>query len=287
MSTSFAARLLFLLLGAFSASAFAEDHPIHGLWLWKTMSVMERPEAVGDLRNFCQSQGITEVYVSVTVKGGPAEERVCVALIDALHASGIRVEALFGSDDADEVGHREQLLEHVRAILQFNHTHPADRFDGLHLDIEPQQRPENKGAGNLQFLPGLVQTFRAVSALAGPAGLIVNADIPNKLLKSDLADRRLLLTSIPRVTLMLYELSNPNDGKTPAEKTEKLHKFAENYLAMADDGLTDPKLAKMAIALRTPDYGAQLPAMLTTLDEAFHQNPHYLGWARHAYNDQL
>ena len=56
---------------------------------------------------------------------------------------------------------------------------------------------------------------------------------------------------------------------------------------MAYQGLTEPNLAKMAIALRTPDYLDLLPQMLQKLDEANRANPHYLGWARHSYNDTL
>ena len=41
----------------------------------------------------------------------------------------------------------------------------------------------------------------------------------------------------------------------------------------------------MAIALRTPDYLELLPEMLKKLDDANRSNPHYLGWARHSYND--
>jgi hypothetical protein len=41
----------------------------------------------------------------------------------------------------------------------------------------------------------------------------------------------------------------------------------------------------MAIALRTADYGKLLPQMLQALDDANTTNPHYLGWARHSYND--
>ena len=57
---------------------------------------------------------------------------------------------------------------------------------------------------------------------------------------------------------------------------------------MAYDGIGDtPRLAKMGIGLRTPDYGELLPDMLQSLDEAYRGNPHYLGWARHSYNDYL
>jgi hypothetical protein len=56
---------------------------------------------------------------------------------------------------------------------------------------------------------------------------------------------------------------------------------------MAYDGLNEPKLAKMIIALRTPDYADRLPEMLKSLDEANRANPNYAGCARHSYNDTL
>ena len=131
----------------------------------------------------------------------------------------MRVEALISSVDADEPGApRAKLLAHARAVLQFNERHSGARFDGIHLDIEPQQRPENKGPGNLRFLDGLIAAYRDVAALTRAAGLSLNADIQMKLLKGDLEQRRALLRSIPRVTLMLYELSSPDDGTTAAQK---------------------------------------------------------------------
>jgi hypothetical protein len=51
--------------------------------------------------------------------------------------------------------------------------------------------------------------------------------------------------------------------------------------------LPGQELAEMSVALRTPDYGAQLREMLAALDAANVGNPHYLGWARHSYNDVL
>lgn len=116
---------------------------------------------------------------------------------------------------------------------------------------------------------------------------MLNADIQNKLLKGDVEQRRALLSSLPRFTLMLYELSGPDDGTTDAEKLEKLRQSSEKFFAMAYQGLEALDSAKLAIALRTPDYGPLLPQMLASLDATNHGNPHYLGWARHSYNDVL
>lgn len=278
-----------VLIAAFSHSAFAgQSVSVHGLWVWKGPSVMEAPRGAEMLRDFCKSEDINEVYLSISSHGETMAEAQLTHLIELLHRSNIRVEALISSEDADEPGkHRDKLLGHVREIVQFNRSHAGDRFDGIHLDIEPQQRPENKGAGNLRFLPGLVDAYRAVRELAESARLTVNADIQNKLLKGTLGERRMLLSSLPRITLMLYELSSPNDGENVGQQTEKLRTASQKFLDMAYDGLHDANLAKMDIGLRAPDYGAQLPRMLQALDEANRGNPHYEGWARHSYNDAL
>ena len=280
-----------LLFATLSLPAIAAD--VHGLWVWKSASVLEAPRGAQTLRDFCQSQGINEVYVSVSTRNTASDDDRLARLIALLHGADIRVEALLSSENADEGGkHLDKLLDHVRGIMQFDQTHPSGRFDGIHLDVEPQQRPENKGPGNLRFLPGLVDAYRAVRTLAGSARMPVNADIQNKLLKGDLSQRRMLMSSLPRLTLMLYEVSNPGDGDSAAQKAEKIRAASQKFLEMAYEGLNDPNLAgsnlaKMIIGLRTPDYGDLLPQMLKTLDDAHRTNPHYAGCARHSYNDHL
>jgi hypothetical protein len=278
---------LFVVL-PIAAIAQTTNAPVHGLWLWKSPAVLESTHAAESLLSFCQSENINEVYISISERSEPAEESELAHTITILHRATIRAEALLSSSEADEPGkHRDTLLRHVQEILEFNRKHPAAKFDGIHLDVEPQQRPENKGPGNLRFLPGLAEAFRQVRAITDPAGLTLNADIQNKLLKGDAAQRKMLLTAVPRVTLMMYELSNPNDGETPEQKADKAAKASQKFLTMAYEGLNDRNLAKMAIALRTPDYGDLLPQILKALDEANRANPHYLGWARHSYNDHL
>jgi hypothetical protein len=279
-----------VVFGVFSVAALAGagPAPVHGLWVWKSPTVLEEPHGAETLLAFCRSEGINEVYVSVSERSETAEEERLAHLIVLLHGSNIRVEALLSSAEADEPGkHRDTLLRHVQEIVEFNRRHATDRFDGIHLDVEPQQRPENKGPGNLRFLPDLADAFRAVRAVAEPVGMTVNADIQNKLLKGDPGERKLLLTSVPRVTLMMYELSSPGDGESFEQQAEKAQNSSQKFLDMAYDGLGDRNLAKMVIALRTPDYGELLPQMLKKLDDADGANPHYLGWARHSYNDYL
>ena len=270
-----------------AVTAAAAQAPVHGLWVWKSPDVLAAPHAAETLSEFCKTEGITEVYVSISLKSFESEKPALAHAIAVLHRENVRVEALLSSTEADEPGkHRDTLVEHAQEIVQFNREHTAARFDGIHLDVEPQQRPENKGPGNLRFLPALAEAFRAVRVEAQSAGMTVNADIQNKLLKGSLAERRMLLTSLPRLTLMMYELSSPADGDTAEQKAAKVADLSHNFLDMAYDGLAGQDVARMSIALRTPDYGDLLPRMLATLDDANRANPHYLGWARHCYNDR-
>jgi hypothetical protein len=272
-----------------AAPAAADAQRIHGLWVWKGPAVLAAPQGAERLRDFCRTQGVSEVYLAAFSQGKLADTATLATSIALLQRANVRVEALLSSTDADQPGkHREQLLQRVRAVVNFNRQHAGTRFDGIHLDIEPQQRAENKGAGNLRFLPGLLETFGAVRTLAAAAGLTVNADIQNKLLKGSTAERRALLQSLPRLTLMLYELGGASDGSSRAQKEQQQLLVASRaYLEQAYQDLRGPDLAGLVIALRTPDYGALLPQMLAALDEANGPNPHYLGWARHSYNDAL
>jgi hypothetical protein len=132
---------------------------------------------------------------------------------------------------------------------------------------------------------GSLETYREVRALAKQNRMTVNADIPNKFLKGDLAQREALMSSLPRLKQMLYELSNPSDGSSSIAQADKLRQAGENYFDMAYQGLSATALARMAIGLRTPDYESQLPNMLKTIEDDMSGNPHYLGWAWHSYND--
>jgi hypothetical protein len=286
------ARIVFCMLAAvtcllLSQSGMAQESFVHGLWVWKTPTLLDLPSRGEALRNFCRSNQINEVYLSFSSQnGGAAEEQEMEKLIDLLHRSHIRTEALLSSTDADEPGkHRDKLMEHVNAVVTFNQKHPRGRFDGIHLDLEPQQRQENKGPYNLGFLPGLLDTYRAVRVLAEQNLMTVNADIPNKFLKGDLSQRQGLMSALPRLTLMLYELSSPGDGESPAAQSDKLRQASGKFVALGYEGLSGGNLAKMSIGLRTPDYAQHLPDMLKVVQETLAGNPHYLGWAWHSYND--
>jgi hypothetical protein len=279
------------LLGVFGLvglCAATPKRPSHGLWVWQGPRIIASAAGSERLLEFCRTEGIDEVYLSVADHGDLAGLARFGPVIEDLHRAQVRVEALLSSETADEPGrHRDKLLRQVREVLGFNASHPGQRFDGVHLDIEPQQRPENKGSGNLQFVPGLTAAYRAVWALAEPAGLTVDADIPKKLLEGDVAERRMLLTALPRLTLMLYEVNRPGDGASFDEQSAHLQAVSRQLLVQAYADLNGTPVAMLAIGLRTPDYGEDLGRMLRTLESGLFAQPGFRGWARHSYNDTL
>jgi hypothetical protein len=263
------------------------DQFVHGVWVWRTPILLDLPARGEALRDFCRSNRINEVYLSFTSQNtAEPEQQEIGKLIELLHKSHIRVEALLSSADADGPGkHRDKLMGHVNEVVTFNREHSHQRFDGIHLDIEPQQRQENKGPGNLGFLPNLLDTYHAVLAVAEQNQMTVNADIPNKFLKADASQRQALMSSLPRLTLMLYELSSPGDGQSTAAQADKLRQASTKFIDAAYQGLNGTNLAKLAIGLRAADYQQQLPDMLKLVQDTFAGNPHFLGWAWHSYND--
>src|ERR1700679_2547754 len=71
----------------FSLSAFDGGAPVHGLWVWKSADVLAEPRSADILRDFCKSQGINEVYVSVSARSEASEESRLAHLIRRLTPS--------------------------------------------------------------------------------------------------------------------------------------------------------------------------------------------------------
>jgi hypothetical protein len=273
-----ACRMVASLLFIFSCNAIAQDQTVHGLWVYKTPILLDLPSRGEELRDFCRKNFINEVYLSYTSQnGGDAEQQEIQRVIGLLHNDHIRVEALLVTKDGDQAGaHRDKLMEHVNEVVSYNKGHAHQRFDGIHLDIEPWQREENKAAGNISFLPGLLDAYRAVRAVAEQNEMTVNADISARLFKADPNQRRALMTALPRFTLLLYGVKG---GQS------KLSQAATQNFQLAYQGLDAPNLARMGVGLRYTDYPQQIFEMLRSTQDLLNRNPHYLGWAWNSYND--
>jgi hypothetical protein len=70
-----------------SGAAVAQEPFVHGLWLWKTASVLAAPNSGEALRDFCRAQTVTEVYLSYSPDKADAMEEAEVAGVITLAPS--------------------------------------------------------------------------------------------------------------------------------------------------------------------------------------------------------
>ena len=82
--------LLCLLPGAAAQSQNGQF--VHGLWVWKTPTLLDLPSRGEALRDFCRSNQINEVYLSFTSQNtAEPEQQEIGKLIELLHKSRIRI----------------------------------------------------------------------------------------------------------------------------------------------------------------------------------------------------
>ncbi len=164
------------------------------VWFWRdtgnpfgSQSIVGNPAQENQTVGFFASKGVKRVYGSYG--GRPVTEPAVIAAWNAkLHQAGIQSQALMSENTwiFDDV--RPALLTHITdRVINFNNAPgrtAAQRFDGLHLDIEPQGLPEWSTLTPAQkraYLLDLAETFAAVRAHFVSAGLPafpVFADLP-------------------------------------------------------------------------------------------------------------
>jgi hypothetical protein len=116
------------------------------MWVWNTNGLLASPRAANRLFDFCFRTGLKGIYLSVDFERA-SEHRAAVSLRDdlpygnflgAAHQHGLRVEALAGAPAWAANPYHARATGAVRAIAAFNAKQPAaDRFDGIHFDVEP------------------------------------------------------------------------------------------------------------------------------------------------------
>ncbi|MBK1828474.1 hypothetical protein [Haloferula rosea] len=181
--------------------------PERGTWFWgnTTVPTGSSPHGssvvVGDSAKedaeiaFMTAWGVTRVYGSYGTGPGINAERAKYREWNAkLHAAGIESQLLLSEfdpgDPSTELTNPVSLLNKIQArLIDFNDvaTLPEEKFDALHLDVEPQTLNAWKDSGGgtpairRAFLDDLLQLYLDVRALldgAGYASLPIYADIP-------------------------------------------------------------------------------------------------------------
>jgi hypothetical protein len=151
------------------------DRPLRSaLWLWQSDAVRDG-DGRTTLLDFCRRQGITDLFLQLP--DTPLHH--LAGLLTALHAQGVRVHALDGEPRNALPDRHEHQLARLRAVLAHNAGAPAaQRFDGIHLDIEPHLLPGFASARKPALLRSYLALLQRARALTRPAGLPLGVAIP-------------------------------------------------------------------------------------------------------------
>lgn len=200
-------RTVFALASLFGLAAAAIATPSRGTWFWgnTTVPTGSSPHGssvvVGDSAKedaeiaFMTTWGVKRVYGSYGPGPGIMAERAKYREWNAkLDSAGIESQLLISEfnpgDPSTKLTDPVSLLNKVQLrLIDFNDeaTLPEEKFDALHLDVEPQTLDAWKTSGGgtpairRAFLDDLLQVYLDIRALldgAGYASLPIYADIP-------------------------------------------------------------------------------------------------------------
>ena len=237
-----------------------------GMWVWGTKGRLVDPSATERLLESCERAHVNEVYLSVYPE--LLENPRLPPLVAALQKTGIRVEALMGEATWYKPENRAQMFQSIDAVGAWDAKHPAERFAGIHLDVEPHQLSENKG--NHRFLPVLAEALEEATARAAKSNLTCAADVPRFAIEED---GPAIAHSLSRTFVMLYELRDRSaHGLTKASTS-----LSERAFGTATNG-------RLVVGLSADDYPDDLETMLKAVETAHGGGDHaarYGGWAIH------
>jgi len=128
--------------------------PMRAMWVYRTEPLMESAREQKTLFEFCAKRGITDLFWQCHYENAQngvrtlRDQAPTRAFLHAAHARALRIHALGGDPSHTLTKNHIRVLAMVDALLAFNEAAGGDdeRFDGVHLDIEPHALPQWKTA---------------------------------------------------------------------------------------------------------------------------------------------
>ncbi|MED5018026.1 hypothetical protein P9847_12005 [Paenibacillus chibensis] len=162
-----------LLLAASLLVGF--QSPTQGLkatWVWQTELIEDGGEKLLD---FARQQGINLIYLQIN---RDLPNATYETFIQHAHEGGVAVHALGGDPGWALSVHKDRLLGLADWTMNYNASVPADnRFDGIHLDIEPYVLPQWE-TDQGEVISSWMNNMQAFLDRAKGKGLELGLDIP-------------------------------------------------------------------------------------------------------------
>lgn len=231
------------------------------VYVWRSDRLPHQPGAQSRFFRRIQSQGIVRILVSFTPKqiaalNDRSYRRELNDFLAAAKQHGIRVELLLGEPVWILPQYRSALVDLIETFAAFP-------FEGIHLDLEPDQLPV-LDRDRAWVLAQLCETIRQVKAATSlPVGLSVHYRYLQKDNEADCLGCRLEALALNEIILMIYvanpvrvhEIADPILARFPGLKFS----IAQSVEAELDPGESYHKLSKRRLFI-------QLHALSTQFD---------------------
>lgn len=305
---SLSALLLIPLVSALALPPQPSAKRTRGLWVWESSRLLHDEHAQVDFLDFCQHHGIGVVSVQVRAAGTGSQrhlddERQWKTLIKGAHRRGMRVHALDGDPNYARPAQRGVVLSIDDAIVAFDAAaSPAERFDGIHLDIEPYLLPEWAEPRTREpLLADYLQVNELSAAKAHAAGLRYTVDLPFWWYETDPA------TGEPVSVTTYHGVRRPAPDHL-LEIVDNLGLMAYRRVASGSDGVVALATqtiehadasgkVKVFVGVETEEPSTHVPAKVTfagasldqmnkelaVVDDALNHHPSFSGIAIHRY----
>lgn len=189
-------------------------YPPLSLWVWEEQEILESGATLQQFKTYLLTNNIRHLYFSVNkeILADPALREQLAALVPLVHRLGIRISALVSENTWLLPDKRDNLLQHIQEILALQQSFSGgERFDGIHLDIEPQGLPEWQANQKL-YLTYLAETYAAVKNYLrehAPA-LKLEGDLSPAYARIDPAALQSITAQCDAVLVMAYETKSLN-----------------------------------------------------------------------------
>jgi hypothetical protein len=175
--------LLLLMISGCSSSESSTETATRGVWYWQG-TIHDASEDTGLVQHFEKGR-IQAVYGAFGYSPYDYPERM-KAWNSLLHSKAIQSQYLLAGTDWFFPEKREEIFRRLeKNIIEFHKTcQPEERFDAVHLDIEPQALPQWKSGSpqeRRELLRLLSESFEAISQYLNrwsDVPLPIYADLP-------------------------------------------------------------------------------------------------------------
>ncbi len=263
--------LMGLLALGLSAVPAGTEPLSHGMWVTRTVDLLNQDPNADSLLGFSMAFGISEVYLAV---GSNALTDVRLPnFVAHVKDRGLRVEALIDCSGRSEC-QMGTWSTRIQQVKDYNQGRPGDQsFDGVHLDLEPWV-----GTGDdYSWVPDLISYYQQASSALEGSGLTLAADVSGTKVTNDQvqpADRQALLDAATRLVLLEFVVSSVD------QVFQRVDAFRNTV---------DLSNAFFLVATRVVDFGAsnncQNRCVLDQIEGQYAGTFGYAGWATFRYID--